>query len=82
VQGRWRRLASIDGIPIGRILDFARREFGDAARKRLAEDLVELLSKMGPAPRWAVILGLADDEGEVETLKAPMPEENRDRVRG
>lgn len=81
VRGRWSPLASIDGIPIDRIMDFARREFGDDARKRLAEDLVELLSKMGHEPRWEVTLGLEDGDGRVEQLEVPMTEEDRNRVR-
>jgi hypothetical protein len=81
VRGRWYPLVSIDGVPIDRVMDFARREFGDKARKRLAEDLVELLSKMGHEPRWEVTLGLEIGDGQVERLEVPMTEENRSRVR-
>lgn len=81
VEGRWTPLVSIDGIPIERIMDFAREEFGDRARKRFAEDLVELLSKMSHEPGWEVTLGLQAEDGQVEELELTMTEENRDRVR-
>jgi len=82
VRGRWAPLASIDGLPIADVMEFARREFGDKARKRLAEDLVELLSKMGREPGWDVALGLEADGGRVEVLTEPMTEENRALLRG
>jgi hypothetical protein len=77
VNDRWSPLVSIDGIPIDRILEFANEEFGDKARKRFAEDLVELLSKMGHDPDWEVTLELEKEEGEIEEVKVIMTEENR-----
>lgn len=81
VQGRWARLVSIDGIPMDRILEFARSEFGDRARKRFAEDLVELLSRMGHDPQWTVTLGLESKDGQVEHLPVRMTEANRKLAR-
>jgi CubicO group peptidase (beta-lactamase class C family) len=81
VGGRWSRLVSIDGLPVERIMEFSQREFGDKARKRFAEDLVELLSKMGHDPEWEVTLGLDKNDGQVEQLKVRMTEENRALVR-
>jgi len=81
VQDGWSPLVSIDGIPIERILGFAQREFGDKAHKRFAEDLVELLTKMGHEPDWEVDLGLADERGQVESLRIRMTERNRELVR-
>ena len=81
VQGRWRPLVSIDGIPIDRIMEFAQKEFGDIAQKRFAEDLVELLAKMGHEPDWEVALGLQTSDGQVEEVKTKMTEENRNLVR-
>jgi CubicO group peptidase (beta-lactamase class C family) len=81
VENRWSPLVSIDGIPIGRIMEFAEKEFGDIAHKRFAEDLVELLAKMGHEPEWEVTLGLETSEGQVEQRKIMMTEENRDLVR-
>ena len=77
----WRRLVSIDGIPIVRIMGFAREEFGDRARKRFGEDLPELLSKMGHSPAWEVNLELATDDGATESLKTRMTRRSRDLVR-
>ena len=81
VGDRWSRLVSIDGIPIDQIMAFAEKEFGGIARKRFAEDLPELLSKMGHNPDWEVVLGLGAETGSVETLRVRMTGENRNRVR-
>jgi CubicO group peptidase (beta-lactamase class C family) len=81
VQDRWSPLVSIDGIQIDRIMEFAQSEFGGKARMRLAEDLVELLSKMGHDPEWKVTLGLKKEDGRVEQMQIRMTEENRTLVR-
>ena len=81
VKGRWSPLVSIDGVPIHSIMKFAREEFGDRAHKRFAEDLVELLSKMGHPPKWEVTLGLKAKNGQVEQLQVKMTERNRELVR-
>jgi CubicO group peptidase (beta-lactamase class C family) len=80
VRDKWSRLVSIDGIPIGRIMKFANEEYGAKARKRLAEDLVRLLSEMGHEPKWKVTLGLKSQDGQVEELQILMTEANRDLV--
>jgi CubicO group peptidase (beta-lactamase class C family) len=81
VDNHWRPLVSINGLPIDRIMAFAEQEFEDKARKRFAEDLVELLSKMGHDPDWEVTLGLETESGQVERVKVEMTEDNRDLVR-
>ena len=81
VHGKWSPLVSIDDIPIDRILKFANKEYGDIARKRLAEDLVQILSKMGREPQREVTLGLETENGHVEQLQILMTEENRNLVR-
>jgi CubicO group peptidase (beta-lactamase class C family) len=81
VEDRWAPLVSIDGLPIDRVLEFSQKEFDDKARKRFAEDLVELLAKMGHEPWWEVTLGLEASDGQIEHVKVMMTEENRDRVR-
>jgi CubicO group peptidase (beta-lactamase class C family) len=81
VEDRWSPLVSIDGIPIDRIMEFAQKEFGDVARKRFAEDLVEVLATMGHEPEWEVTLGLETADGQVEDVEITMTEENRDLVR-
>ena len=80
VRDKWSPLVSINGLPIDRIMEFAQKEFGNKARKRFGEDLVELLSKMGHEPKWEVTLGFARD-GQIERLQVRMTEENRDLVR-
>lgn len=77
VGERWFPLASVDGIPIERIVNFTKQEYGDLAQKRFAEDLVEVLSKMGHDVEWEVTLGLVTQDGNVEELKVFMTEENR-----
>lgn len=77
VQDRWIPLVSIDGIPIDRIMEFANKEYGEMARKRIAEDLVRLMSEMGHQPQWEVTLGLETDAGNVEHLRVLMTEGNR-----
>ncbi|QDV25528.1 serine hydrolase domain-containing protein [Aureliella helgolandensis] len=81
VGGRWASLHSIDGIPIERIMEFARQEFGEKAHKRFAEDLVELLAKMGHDLDWEVTLELETEPGLVEKLLVKMTEGNRNLVR-
>ncbi|MFT5091760.1 MAG: CubicO group peptidase (beta-lactamase class C family) [Porticoccaceae bacterium] len=81
VHDKWSPLASIDGIPIDRIMKFANKEYGDIARKRFAEDLVRLLSQMGHEPERKVTLGLKTQDGQIEQLQILMTEENRNLVR-
>lgn len=81
VQEQWSPLLSIDGIPVERIMEFANQEFGEKARKRFAEDLVEVLTKMGHAPEWKVTLELQSSTGEVEQRRIKMNKENRSLAR-
>ncbi len=80
VNGDWFDLVSIDGIPIERIVKFANTEFGEKSHKRVSEDLVEVLSKMGHEPRWDVKLGLKGSNGQIQQLQVRMTEVNRARV--
>ncbi len=81
VGDKWSPLVSIDGIPIDRIMEFANKEYGEKARKRLAEDLVRLLTEMGHEPDWRVTLGLETQDGQVKQLKILMTLHNRALVR-
>lgn len=81
VGDEWSPLVSIDGIPMDRLMAFARKEFGSRARKRFAEDLPELLSKMGHDPKWDVTLELQTKDGQTESVQVRMTERNRDLVR-
>ena len=80
VRSKWSRLESIDGLPVDRIMEFARREFGDQARKRFAEDLVEVLSTMGRTPKWKVSLKL-EHNGRTEESEEVMTAAKRKLVR-
>lgn len=80
VEDGWFPLVSIDGLPIDQIMEFAQKEFGALARKRFAEDLVELLSGMGHEPEWIVTLGLEKRDGQIEQVPIRMTEHNRDRI--
>jgi CubicO group peptidase (beta-lactamase class C family) len=82
VDGIWSPLVSVDGLPIDRIMEFARSEFGSKARERLAEDLVELLATMGHSPEWEVELGLETASDEVRVTRVLMTNANRAAVRG
>ena len=82
VNDVWSPLVSIDGIPIDRIIEFANKEFGSRARKRFAEDLVELLAKLGHEPKWTVTLGLEKADDQIEEVQVLMTKANRDLVRG
>jgi len=62
-------------------MEFANKEYSEKARKRLAEDLVRLLSEMGHEPDWRVTLGLETQDGHVEQLQVLMTEHNRALVR-
>ena len=79
IEGGWSPVVSINDIPIDRIIEFTREQYGNKARKRFAEDLVEVLSSMGFDPKWEVTLGL-QVEGRVEKIKVHMTAENRSRV--
>lgn len=81
VDKTWAPLVSMDGISVDRIMEFAQSEFGDRARKRFAEDVVELLTKLGHEPNWELTLGLRTSDGTVEYLKVRMTEENRNLIR-
>ena len=62
-------------------MEFARKEFGKRARKRFAEDLVQVLSGMGHDPKSKVTLVLEKKNGRVETIEEAMTAENRSLVR-
>ncbi len=81
VQNRWSKLIAIDDIPIGRIVSFAVAQYGEKARKRFAEDLVQVLSEMGHEPNWDVSLELEREDGQVEQVTQRMSEINRSLCR-
>lgn len=60
VGDRWFRLESIDGIGAAALIEASRREFGERWRKRVEEDIVEVIRAAGGDPGSTVSLGLRD----------------------
>ena len=81
VGEEWLPLVSLDGIPMDRIMKFARETFGDLVHKRFAEDLPELLSKMGHDPQWDVKLEWQTKDGQTKSSQVRMTKRNRNLVR-
>lgn len=78
VHGAWSQLLSINDVPTSEIMEFANKTFRSQARKRFAEDIVEVLTKMGHQPDWQVTLELKHENGIVEQLQVLMTRENRE----
>ena len=82
VGEEWFKFVSLDDIPTSDILSFSRDTYGSDWKKRFAEDLVELLTRMGHPPGDAVTLVLKSPVS-LETFEwegVPMTEENRQAV--
>lgn len=77
-------LVSLDDIEAGKILQSAKEQFGNLWQKRFAEDLVEVLSRMGHRPKSTVKLQLRNlKTGETTTITdAAMTEANRRQIYG
>jgi hypothetical protein len=75
----WFMLVSLDRIPAEDIVAFSRWTYVDKWRKRFAEDLVEVLTRMGHPPRDTVTLVVQSlTSPEIRTLEdVPMTEANR-----
>jgi len=82
VGEQWYKLVSLDDLPTAEILAFSRETFASGWQKRFAEDLVELLSRMGHPPRDTVKLvvqSLTSTETQVwEDIR--MTEANRQAI--
>ena len=81
VKNQWRTLVSINKIPIDQIMSHAEQQFRASARKRIAEDLPEVLSTMGQKVQWEVTLGLQTRDGKIEQVKTLMTADKRRQVR-
>ena len=79
VGEEWFKLLSLDQIPAAEIVRFSQRMHGDRWRKRVEEDLVQVLTEMGNPPADEVTLMVqALDSGEMKSIAAvPMTEANR-----
>lgn len=73
----------LDGIKVDEIVAAAKKYYGDLWQKRVSEDLVELLGKMGHEPGNEVKLRLVDQATKQELVvdKARMSKANRNAVR-
>ena len=82
VGDEWFTLVSIDGIAVEEIVAFSRRTYVDKWRKRFAEDLVEVLTRMGHEPKDTVRL-VVSPPGSPATRNlndVPMTEANRKAI--
>ncbi len=59
-EGKWLDLVRIDDVAVVDLFAFCQREEGALAKKRFAEDLVEMLTRMGSAPASTVTLVLRE----------------------
>ena len=80
LEDQWLPLISIDGVSAESITEFCRKEYGEKAKKRIAEDIVQVLADMGHEPDWHVTLEL-DRSGNRMTTRVLMTEKNRRRSR-
>jgi RNA polymerase sigma factor (sigma-70 family) len=78
-RGEWYRLISIDDVTPEQITAFQKSSGDSAIHKHFAEDLVELLTRMGHAPSNKVVLNLhtLNGHGDVVASNVTMTEENR-----
>jgi RNA polymerase sigma factor (sigma-70 family) len=86
VDGAWYGLVSMAGVTSERLVAVARQRFGEAWKKRLAEDPVEVLvAATGSGPGTAVDLTLAPPGGgaggRIHKRGVALTEENRRRVK-
>ncbi len=73
----------IDGIPVAQVVAASKKHYGERWKKRIREDLVEVLWKLDHRPSKTVELRLQDFKTKKETVvaKAPMTKANRDLLR-
>jgi CubicO group peptidase (beta-lactamase class C family) len=83
VGEEWFQLVSLDGITVDDILTFCQRTYAEKWQKRFAEDLVEVLVRMGHEPKDAVRLVVRPvGASSTQTLEVvPMTEANRRAIR-
>ena len=83
VDGVWYEWLALDDIEAPNIVEFAKRTYHVVeVKRRIGEDLVEVLTKMGHAPGPTVNLKVKNvDTKETSELKdVPMTHENRQAV--
>ncbi|WP_372898175.1 serine/threonine-protein kinase [Stieleria sp.] len=74
-------LLKIDHLAIEDLVKQTKQAFGQNWKKRLSEDLVEVLWKLGHVPSESVLLKLRKlDSGEVVSIDAPLTKANRNAL--
>jgi len=82
VDGRFYRLRAIDGFVVERLVEFARKTYERLWKKRVSEDLVQVMTEMGHPPGDKVTLQLEEigSRSQIVRREAPMTRENRQKV--
>ena len=82
IDGQWYQLRSIDDVPVQEIIEFIVQQEDEEWARRFAEDLVEMLTKMGKPPGETIEVVVRDPEtGKEKTLeKVPLTRANRDAI--
>ncbi|CAD7702953.1 unnamed protein product [Ostreobium quekettii] len=81
IDDQWYDLLAVDGISVDRIVGFAKKQYGRRARKRVAEDLIQILAELGHDPDWEVTLDLRTQDGTTVQQDVLMTKRNRNQVR-
>ncbi len=83
LDGEWHLLFSIDGVDVKGIVAFSQRTYGAKWQKRFGEDLVQVLTEMGHAPKDTVRLDiLSTGPDATRSIKeVAMTAANRRKVR-
>lgn len=83
INDDWFTLVSLDGVAAEQIVAFCQKTYDDKWQKRFAEDLVEVFTGMGHAPKATVELVVQPQgSSEQQTLQAvPMTAANRQAIR-
>ena len=84
VRGTWYRPVQIGATPIEKVLDYCEREFGERAKKRFREDLIQVLDGVGARPtsdRIDLVLAEVDTGKRVVLRNVRMTRANRAQLR-
>jgi hypothetical protein len=82
VDGQFYRLRGIDGIAADKLIAFAKKTYDRRWKKRVSEDLVQVMTELGRPPGDKVTLQLEDLGSHAPLVRkdVPMTHENRQKV--
>ncbi len=82
IQERWYGLLAVNGITLEDMVAFSKKTYADRWKKRINEDLVQVMSEMGHPPSDAVALSLQDLSSGAHLVKqeVSMTRENRQAI--